>query len=354
MLENSMSAFSEFSEGFKRTTAGVMLAGVLVALLLLGALEVSLSRGWLWRLDVGWLLSDPTDDWARAVWSVKRAERSGRGDYVFIIGGSGAREALVSDESVQAMLAAEGRPLFQFVNLGTRNQSLYESLVLVENLPPARHGLVVMALTPSLFRDGLTEAHDAVYGTRIPLYSHALVRMLESADLLPTPALPINVIRFRPKLGHYIKGRLAHRTLFRSLTYQHHFLLGTRPLRRVHLLPLLRKLSVQMRSFPANAAFNFAVLERSVRLAQHKGYRVLLVDLPRNPLSERVLYEPYLSSYRQRVHELSETTGASYRDLHLLYQFPPQYYYDHLHLLDWARTKFQDRFVGLLAEQLGT
>jgi len=45
MLENSMSAFSEFSEGFKRTTAGVMLAGVLVALLLLGALEVSLSRG---------------------------------------------------------------------------------------------------------------------------------------------------------------------------------------------------------------------------------------------------------------------------------------------------------------------
>lgn len=44
MLENSMSAFSEFSEGFKRTTAGVMLAGGLVALLLLGALRFIRTR----------------------------------------------------------------------------------------------------------------------------------------------------------------------------------------------------------------------------------------------------------------------------------------------------------------------
>ena len=89
-------------------------------------------------------------------------------------------------------------------------------------------------------------------------------------------------------------------------------------------------------------------------MAKKKGYRVLVVDLPRNPIAEQILYEPYLESYRAQMQILSESTGAVHVDLHGEYDFPPTHFYDHIHLLDHARPEFQERLVDLMFRYLET
>ena len=189
-------------------------------------------------------------------------------------------------------------------------------------------------------------------GVRIPLSSPVLAQKLQSVELISQPRLHPSVVRFRPLIARYIRHRLRDNTFFEDLRYRHHFTLGTRPLGRKRLFEVLRKFNVQMRSYPAHAPFNFEVLELSVKIAQAKGYQVVLMDLPRNPTTERVLYAAYLPDYDARLEDLVRRTGAVRRNLHRESRLPPNFFYDHIHLLDGARVTFQKHFVSMLLDYL--
>jgi hypothetical protein len=170
--------------------------------------------------------------------------------------------------------------------------------------------------------------------------------------LLSRAPLPMNVLRYRAMFSNYLNQRIAGRNLFQLLPYRNHLYAGLPPLRNGELVDKFKKIAASMADYAENAALNFEVLEIAIRLAQKKGYKVLLVDLPRNPVGEEFLYGRILDSYRKNLKVLSETTGTEHIDLHKQYRFPRSYFYDHLHQTDEARAIFQKRFVDLIAKQL--
>jgi len=347
------SAGREFLAGLRTANPRAFLASLLVGVLMLACTELALSRGWLWRLDAGWLISTPYDDWTHAMWAVNQLNESNEDIPIYLIGGSGAREAVISNESVEQALSAKRPGHYRFLNLGTRNQTFFESVILIENLPDTKSGLIVFGLTPHFFTDGVDDAHAAVYGTRFPLYSHTLIEALEVLGVLEREPLPLNLLRYRAMIANYINKRIAGGSLFSRLPYKNHLYEGLPPMQGAALAKKFGQIASSMADYWEFAAMNFYTLEVAVRLAQAKGYAVLLAELPRNPIGEQPLYGNIIDSYRKHLRALAASTGAAHVDLHAQYRFPRSYFYDHLHQIDKARVIFQGRLVDLLLSQLG-
>lgn len=348
------SAGREFLAGLRSTNPRVFLASLLVAAAVLACLELALAKGSLWRLDSEWLISTPYDDWTHAAWAVNQLDEASDATPIYLIGGSGSREAVVSNESVERALASKRPGNYRFLNLGTRNQTFFESVLLIDNLPDTSSGLIVFGITPHFFTDGIDDAHLAVFGTRFPLHSDTLVEALKVMGVLEREPLALNLLRYRAMIANYINQRIAGGNLFERLPYRNHLYEGHPPLRGAQLFNKFRQIAASMSDFSKFAPLNSYILEVAVRLAQAKGYKVLLVELPRNPIGETPLYGNLLDPYRKSLQVLAEATGAEHLDLHADYAFPPSYFYDHLHQIDEARRIFQERFVNLLVEQLGT
>jgi len=342
----------EFLAGLTTANPRVFLTSMLVAIVLLACIEVVLSRGWLWHLDAGWLISTPYDDWTHAMWAVNQLTEDSEAIPIFLVGGSGSREAVINNESVDQELAAKSSEHYRFLNLGTRNQSFFETIVLIEKLPDTKHGLIIFGLTPHFFTDGVDSATSAVRGTRFPFYSHALVQALKAMNLLEYDVIPINVLRYRALLANYLNKRVAGGNLFDRLNYRYHLYEGRPPLGATGLEKNFQLIESEMAAYPANAALNFRTLELAIRLAQQKNYRVLLLDLPRNPVVEERLYGDFLDSYHKNLESLVASTRATYLDLHNELALPQTYFYDHLHQTDDARPVFQTEFVDRVLDQL--
>lgn len=345
-------AAREFLAGLTTAKPRAFLMSLLVAVLLLACIEVTLSRGWHWRLDSGWLISTPYDDWTHAMWAVNQLDEGSDAIPIYLVGGSGSREAVISNESVEQALAAKSSKSYRFLNLGTRNQSFFETIILIENLPDTSRGLIVFGLTPHFFTDGVDAAFTAVHGTRFPLYSYTLVQALETINLLRYDVFPINVLRYRAAVANYLNKRIAGGNLFKRLTYRFHLYEGRPPLGPTALEKNFRFIESEMVAYPTYAALNFQMLELAIRLAQEKGYEVLLVDLPRNPIGEARLYGNILESYRKNLKSLTAATQTTHLDLHSEYQFPQSYFYDHLHQVESARSIFQRKFIDLVLAEL--
>lgn len=348
------SAGREFLAGLRSTNPRAFLASLLVAAAMLAFLELVLAKGWLWRLDAGWLISTPYDDWTHATWAVSQLDEASDATPIYLVGGSGSREAVISNESVEQALSSRRPGNYRFLNLGTRNQTFFESVLLIDNVPDTSSGLIVFGLTPHFFTDGVDDAHEAVYGTRFPLRSGTLVEALQVMGILEREPLPVNLLRYRAIVANYINARVAGGNLFRRLPYRNHLYEGRPPLRGAELVEKFQQIAASMSDYSKFAPLNFYILEVAVRLAQAKGYKVLLAELPRNPIGETPLYGNILDPYRKNLQALADATGVKYVDLHAQYAFPRSYFYDHLHQIDEARTIFQQRFVDLLVEQLGT
>jgi hypothetical protein len=333
-LTTFKSPASEFLAGLTSANPRAFLASLFLGALLLALIEICLSRGLLWRLDPDWLLSTPYDDWTHAMWAVNQLDEDSGVTPIYLLGGSGSREAVISNESVEGALAAIRPGDYRFLNLGTRNQTFFETIILIENLPDTKSGLIIFGLT------------------RFPLYSHTLVESLDALGLLHRDALPINILRHRAMFANYLNKRVAGKNLFKPLPYRNHLYEGRPPMSDAELGKVFNEIAANMTEYADYSVLNFQFLEIGVRLAQKKGYKVLLVGLPRNPVGEKFLYGRILDSYEKNLKILSDTTEAEYVNLHEQYSFPRPYFYDHLHQIDEARIIFQKRFVDLISKQL--
>ena len=305
-------SIDKFLNGLLDRSPRCLLLGLLGGFIGLAVVEVGFSSGMVWRLSPQWLLANQVDDWTLAVWQIKQLrQRESVDHHVLLFGGSSAREALENNQSVSSVLAVKTDTPFRFVNFGTRRQSFAETVVLIDNLPSARSSLIVFGIQPTQLRYDRSEGLDAYKGTRYPLHSTALGRILEDRQVDLPYLVRLNVFRFRDWFGNFLKQRITSGNLFRPLRYVNHLYRGRSPLRKPQLRSYLTRIDAEMRAYPAEADFNLAMLKAAIKLANDKGYQVLVTALPRNPLADEILFEPYLEDYHERLRPLTEISFQS-------------------------------------------
>jgi hypothetical protein len=279
---------------------------------------------------------------------------------VYLVGGSSMRECITSGLALGRALSARAGRRVAAYDLGSQNQTLGESMAIVENLPPAPAGssarsVVVVGIAGNRFIVPSTQDELETQGRELLLAAPKLAEFAKSDQARDFPArlLPGILPGIANYLMSYWRGH-STRLLEGHLpytTYVHH------KYTQSHVWSLSHKrdkvafwVKKNGRAFWSNVRYNARLLDLVVRTARQRGFRVVLLELPENTTAVGAAYDPYKAVYTPLAERIAARNGA-------IYLRPQQSdavklvntdFYDITHLVEPGRAKWQH----YLAEQL--
>ena len=343
-----------FGRGFRQRNPLVLAAAALLTLVTLLALQGVLFDGGLTKVDEGRLLRISHDDYVHVsvkVQELKEDPPTTRTVYLF--GGSGTMECIVSEASLAAAIGRDAGVPVQVVSLAAHQESMAMTLALVDNLPPGPAtlaiGLAPIRVTGKPSRDELL------------LSGHTLlVRSRRLDEIAPTyfgrkPPQTGAIPGIFDYIGSYLHERAAGRSLWGArIAYEPHYYpwgaVGHSPLgKRRNVLYVLAKDVILYRKY---ADYNFAMLEEILKLARERGYDVVLYDQPLNASAAGPDWDGVVPAYRERATQLARRYGVPYVHVERRVHLRDDDFADLFHLLAPARLKWQPEMARLIAGTL--
>jgi hypothetical protein len=326
-------------------------AAALAAAALFGG-QALLYGGGLTLVDEGRLLRITHDDYVHVsvkVQELKKDPPTTRTVYLF--GGSGTMECFVSEASLGEAVSREAGQPVRVVSLAAHQESMAMSLALIDNLPPGPATLA-LGLAPIRVTGGPDRDAQMLSGHTL------LVRSPRLAELAPryfgktvpaTGQLP-GILDY---VGTYLKERAAtgkpwgtpivYETHYYPWGAQGHTQLG----KRRNVLYVLQKDVILYRK---HADYNFAMLEEIFKLAEERGFDVVLYDQPLNASAAGPDWNGVVPAYQKRARELAARYDISY--LRIKVDLTDHDFADLFHLLAPARLKWQPEMARQLASVL--
>ena len=197
-------------------------AGVLAVTSLL-VFQSALVNGGLTAVAQGRLLRIPNDDYVHVAYRVAELKKHPpKGPTVYLFGGSGTMEMMVSEHSLAGAIQRAGGGQVNVVSLAAHQESLAMTLAIIDNLPPGPAVLAV-GLTPSrLITSPATDA-GLLSGRPLLLRSPRLEQLapaLYGKKASITGVLP----GFFDYTSAYLRARLDDGVLWGvRIPYAHHY-----------------------------------------------------------------------------------------------------------------------------------
>jgi len=282
----------------------------------------------------------------------------------YVLGGSTSREFFPVDDQMKQIT---GRP---FVNMSTSNQTLFDSLRLVDNIKGPDNTVIYCLFPFKFMRIAQQVPADSRYlmgaYLKYPVTSPAVDDLL--ADVVPRNSATALLAEFN--VYCYL---LKNYILDKNMAIQYKLAnASTRPLKTVfvnnrppgqhfyhkyasnrdHLRLTLFNFKKEIgQNLNANLAMNFSHLDHVIRVAQQHGHHIKLLELPYSATFER-MYQREIGVYRQHLDAfLKKHTQVPFTRLDFdTYQGREELFYDHGHLLDRGRAYFQP-FIETLFEK---
>jgi hypothetical protein len=224
---------------------------------------------------------------------------------VILLGGSAARECTISDASWREQIAAEGGPETLAWNMGSRNRTMAQNLAMVRALPRGAEALVYIGINLGAF----TSAQKT-----------ARIR-------LPSPAPTAVALR------------------------QHHAYTAAQILSTEKKKALVRKwLAERYPVYERNFATGSGVLETLIRVCRERGYRPVLLELPRNSSVIGTSLSAPTARYRDTCRRLAAKYDVKW--IPRLATLPNRDFYDLWHLVEPGREVWQGKLSAETAALL--
>lgn len=343
-----------FSRGFRQRNPLVLAAAALITFLALFLSQGALFGGGLTAVDEGRLLRISHDDYVHVSVKVQELKANPpKTRTIYLFGGSGTMECIVSEASLAAHIGRDARQPVQVVSLAAHQESMAMTLALVDNIPagPATLaiGLAPIRLTGAPERDAqLLSGHTL------------LVRSRRLAQIAPkyfgakapnTGSIP-GIFDY---VGSYLRERAAGRALWGTkIAYESHYYpwgaKGHLPLgKRRNVLYVLAK---DVKLYRKYADFNFAMLEETLKLAHERGFDVVLYDQPLNASAAGPDWNGVVPAYRKRARALAARYDVPYVHIEGHVTLRDDDFADLFHLLAPARLKWQPEMARELASTL--
>jgi hypothetical protein len=343
-----------FSRGFhNRNPLVLAAAAALLVPALLGVQWLFTSGAWtVVPLDAA--LRNPEDSFTYVSWMVGKArqdEPSVPG--IYLLGGSSARESIVSGDALAAEVRAAGGPEVVAYDLGSINQNFAESLAVVQSAPDTPAWLLVGV---NLGRFTATRDVNA--------------RQAEGREFLLEGGAVQDFVSSRWGLERYtftiLPGVWAYLTDWMR-THGADLLAGDPPSTGYELhryseqtrrsdgqkRRLVTKWNASRRPvFEKNRVANLEMLEALLAEARERGVNVVLLELP---LNQEIVQDSFASSrrkYQVPVTRLAEEYGYPYIDLNEQVDIPSRDFQDLSHLIAPGRAIWQHALAQELAPLL--
>lgn len=351
---SSQSRRASLGRGFRQRNPLVLVAAALLAGLALLVLQDVFVRGDFTAIPEGRFLRITNDDYVHLAYRIAELKKHPpQGPTVYVFGGSGAMESIVSQESLARQLERDGTGPVHVVSLAAHQESMAMTLALIDNLPPGQVALAV-GLTPMRFQTSPAQDAGMLSGKPVLVRSPRL-------DAL-APRLYGRTSRFWgllpgmfDYLGAYLHARAADKVFWGiRIPYAHHYwpkgAQGALPLaKRYNVLSVLAS---DRKEYDQNADYNFAVLTEILRLAHDRGFSVVLWDQPLNGSAAGPDYAGIVPDYRRRAEALARAAGVPYIHPGSQANLQDADFADLYHLLYRGRLKWQPVFARELAQAI--
>jgi hypothetical protein len=343
-----------FSRGFRnRHPLVLVVAALLLVPALLGFQWLFTSGAWtVVPLDVA--LRNPEDSFTYVSWQVGKArqdEPSVPG--LYLLGGSSARESIVSGDALAAEIRAAGGPEVVAYDLGSINQNFAESLSVVDNAPDTSAWLLV-GVNLGRFTATKDENAQQAQGREFLLGSNAVHEFvssrwdLEQYQYTILPGIWAYITDWMRKHGgSVLEGEPP------STEYElHRYSEQTRRSEGLKKRLVTRWNTSRKPVFEQNRVANLQMLEALLAQARERGVHVVLLELP---LNKEVVGDGFAKSQRQYqipVTKLAEKYDYPYIDLNEKVDIPSRDFQDLSHLIAPGRVIWQHALAEELAPLL--
>jgi len=271
---------------------------------------------------------------------------------IYVIGGSAARESLVSEPAFAAVVRrATGVPVDAYV-LCNYNQDFGESLAIVDNLPPGG-GVVVIAVNNNRFHFSPAEVAHQVSGSPLLLSSPTLRAFV--ADNPASGAARARLPGILPGVMGYLvqvadaKFKELVKTGHIGVAYKPHWVTASKMWSTARKRAGVQDwISSRGKAFFTNYAYNARLLDVLVTRAQQRGFKVVLIEETENTAIVGHSFDRFKRVYKPIVRRIATEHDVPYLDLQAKLRLPNADFWDYIHPVEPARIVWQ----RVLAEAL--
>lgn len=345
-----------FLDGLRQPRLSTALGILLVAAVEIAALCAWVTPDRLADLAPGLLMRQSDDDGAaisiRALQLRRDANPQAR-PVVVVTGASSLREALLSEDTLRADLAAALGPegaapdAFRLYDLATSGQFLFESLALLRAVPRDTPGVLVLGVGPLRLLLSPADVQDRVRHPNLAL----------PRELLDPPAaalgaeIPWSTGNFFLDQAQFFVSRpqVPVRALLGPTTLRRHRYLGREPWSDARLAETVAELRARAEGGVEVAERSLALLAGELPALVAGGCRtVVLLEAPKSPRAAAALAD-LDAAWRGRTAEIGRAAGALIWNLDAEAGLTEADFHDYTHL---GRREAMERYQRALAARL--
>ena len=344
-----------FRRGLRsRNPLVLVVALALVVPVLVGAQSYFASGRWT-DVPLEYWLRTASDDYSYVSWVVGKVKRDPpQKPSLYLLGGSSARESIVSGASLAADVKREGGPDVAAWDLGSINQNFAQSLAVADNVP-ATPTYLLIGVGLGRFTSDRGSSLKQAEGRELLLESRFLQRYVARTYgkyKYTTTILPGVFSQLTSKVqqqGHeLLSGKLPRRTYG-----QHRY-----NVRNSHTLAEKERMVTvwNKRRYPKfrrHLRFHLDMLEQLLVRSRQRGLHAVLVELPFNREIVGDRFDHAIAQYQAPVEALAAEYGVPYVDFNRDLRIPDGDFHDLSHLTEPGRVVWQRRLAGEVVTIMG-
>lgn len=336
-------------EGATRPSLTAAIGIPMFAFAQLAVLVLFLTPALVARVDAGYLMGSPWDQYGYATaHTIQLEQANSAAPSVVVLGASATRHLFEDHREYAKRLAREvGRPV-ELHFLVTADQTVWESAAILDHVPERFRGVVLIGVQPSRLVSEYDQLAELMRWPRLGLRSPSMEEVARARGL---EVRPLRGIYFLDNLDFLLARRYA--ILRNVLTGpQAYALHGRRIDTRIspeEKAGQLERIGKRMAIWEAGHDENLELLARTIeRLAERPDLEVVVFEAPLHPLVKRTYPDGY-ARYRRMLEERVARLGVVYVDLGASAALRAEDFHDMWHL---SRGGGRERSEDVLAELL--
>ena len=346
---------SSFRRGFRNRNPLVLLVAVLLIVPVLAVAQDYFASGRWTDVPLEYWLRTSSDDYSYVSWVVGSLKHDPpQKPSLLLLGGSSARESIVSGASLAADVKREGGPDVAAWDLGSINQNFAQSLAVADNVP-ATPTYLLIGVGLGRFTSDRGASLKQVEGRELLLESRFLQRYVASTYgkyRYTTTILPGVFAQLTSKVQEQ-GGQLLSGKLPRSAYGQHRY-----NLRSNHTVAEKERMvrvwnKRRYPRFQRHLRFHLDMLEQLLLRSQQRGLHAVLVELPFNRELVGDRFDYAIAEYQAPIEDLAAEYRVPYLDFNRDLSIPDGDFHDLSHLAEPGRVIWQRRLAREVVTIMG-
>ncbi len=338
---------SSFTRGLhNRNPLVLVVALALLVLTLFGIQSYFVSGRWT-SIPLEYWLRKASDDYTYVSWAVGSVKlRPPKEPSVYLLGGSSARESVVSGPSLAADIRSEGGPKVVAWDLGSMNQNFAQSLAVADNVP-ATSTYLLIGVGLGRFTSDRGASLKQAEGRELLLESPFLQRYVARTygKYKYTRTILAGVFAQLTSKVELQGGELLAGTIPRRTYGQHRY-----NLRGIHTVAQKERMVEEWNTrrypkFLRNLRFHLDMLDQLLTRAQQRGLHVALVELPLDREIVGDQFDYAIRQYRGPIEAMAAEHGVPYLDFNDDLHMKDGDFHDLVHLVEPGRVVWQRRLA---------